>query len=137
MNFRQCALIASVALIPAGSSAKDFGVLGTAVPVEKSVWRLGGGGLVSLEDDGREAFILLGSTGLSPKADAEVKWSMSGDDMAIGGGINFLVLKAGDKPVDMSVGAGYHYVNHDQNDSNVVDINAIVSKLINPNFSVF
>lgn len=139
MNFRQCALIAWVVLIPAVAGATDFGVLHTGQPVAKGVWWLGGGGIAALEDPHREALVLSAGTGLGPKADAEVKWSLSGDDMAIGGDINYLVFNSGpaEKRVDVSVGAGYHYVAHDVTDQNAFDIQGIFSKLLNPKTSLY
>ena len=123
-----------VLLVPAAAHASDFGILHTAIPVEKSVWRLQGGGVISLEDGGREAFVISAGTGLAPKFDFEAKLSMSGDDMAIGGGIGYLITQQ-NVPVDLNVGAGFHYINHDTADATSFDVNVIGSKAINPKLS--
>jgi hypothetical protein len=137
MKLRQCVLMmALVLLVPAAAHANDFGVLHTAIPVEKSVWRLQGGGVISLEDEGREALVLGAATGLAPKFDFEAKLSISGDDMAIGGGVGYLITQQ-NVPVDLNVGAGFHYVNHDTADITAFDVNVIGSKAINPKFSLY
>jgi hypothetical protein len=138
MNLRRFVLMAGILLVPALAHANDFGILRTAIPVDKGVWRLGAGGVVSLEDNGREAVVFCGATGLSPKADAEAKLSFSGDDFAIGGDVNFSVFRVADqKPVDLSVGGGYHYLNHDSSDVSSVDITVIASKQIQPKLAVY
>src|SRR6188472_2398150 len=111
-------VLVGLLLAPAVAHANDFGVLRTAIPVEKSVWRFGAGGIISLEDNGREAFQVCGETGLNAKADVAAKLSFSGDDMAIGGAVNYLIKRTDmDFPLDLSAQGGLHYINHDENDA--------------------
>ncbi|HKT79654.1 MAG TPA: hypothetical protein VJP86_05510 [Vicinamibacterales bacterium] len=138
MKLVRSVLMIGILVAPGAAYANDFGIFHTAVPVEKSVWRLGGGGWISLEDNGREAFVASADTGLGAKADAEIKLAISGDDKAFGGAVNYLLVNASDSmPVDVSVLGGFHYVNHDVNDVTSVDIAAIASKQIKPKLAVY
>jgi hypothetical protein len=138
MKLGRSLLVLGFLLMPALTHANDFGVLRTAIPVEKSVWRFGAGGIVSLEDNGREAFSVCAERGLNAKSDIAAKLSFSGDDAAIGGALTYLIKRSDmDFPLDLSAQGGLHYVNHDQNDAFVVDLTLLGSKEIKPKLSVY
>jgi len=109
MMLRRIVVLASILLLPAISSAQDFGLMESAETINRGNFKLSGSPLMALGRDGADSdfgMAFRGGYGFTDSFDAEAKLALFENVKFFGGDAEFWLAK--NKPLDFSIAAGFH-----------------------------
>jgi len=129
-------ILGSLLLVPALAAAQDFGVMESAETINRGNFKLKANPMfvVGRDDADNETGVALSAGyGFTRNVDAEAKLAFYEGLLFFGGDVEVNVMSvARQQPLDLSIGGGFHIVNHDDDfsDARAFDLTLLGSKLI-------
>jgi hypothetical protein len=129
-------LAACVLLFPAIAHAQDFGVMESAETIDKGNFKLKVNPMFILGDGETRTGIVGGvGYGFTDRLDFEANFARYENVTFVGGNVEYWLVK-GQKPVDISASAGFHFAKSDFGDQTGVDVTLIASHAATPKLDI-
>jgi hypothetical protein len=137
MKLARYALTACVLLSPTIAHAQDFGVMESAETINKGNFKLKVVPMFILGSGDTQSALVAGvGYGFTETFDFEANFARRKDVTIVGGNVEYWLIK-GQKPLDLSASAGFHFAKSDFGDQTGVDVTVIASHAATKQLDVY